>query len=368
MRIAFKDIWRSKLRFSLLAGAVGLLFFLLLFLNTLSSTLLGSFVGAIENGSADVIVFAEEAQATIPGSRLDESVVGAVAEVSGVVRAEPISELTTRARIGTGTVDVSVWGVTIGGPGTPPQLAEGRLPQEAGEAVVDRSAFEAGAEIGELLEIGNTNLKVVAVADDATYAVTPTIYTDHTTWASVFAGEYPEAGGFAPTNLVGAIVDAEPAEVAAAITAAVDGVEAFDRQAAAAATPGVSSISQSFGLIVGITFVIVVVVVGFFFQILTVQKLKAFAVLKAIGASGRSLAGIVAVQIVAMVGLGVIIGTGFLAATAVGTRDVFAIGVDYRLVAVVGAAVVAFSLIAGVFPIGRVIRQEAATAAMGGSR
>ena len=37
-----------------IGGAVGLLIFLLLFLNTLSSTLLGFFVGAIENNSADL--------------------------------------------------------------------------------------------------------------------------------------------------------------------------------------------------------------------------------------------------------------------------------------------------------------------------
>ena len=57
MFIALRDLWRSKLRFGLLAGAMGLLIFLLLFLNTLSSTLLGFFVGAIANNSADVLVY-----------------------------------------------------------------------------------------------------------------------------------------------------------------------------------------------------------------------------------------------------------------------------------------------------------------------
>jgi hypothetical protein len=57
MFVALRDLWRSKLRFGLLAGAIALLVFLLLFLNTLSATLLGFFVGAIESNSADVLVY-----------------------------------------------------------------------------------------------------------------------------------------------------------------------------------------------------------------------------------------------------------------------------------------------------------------------
>ena len=40
MFIALRELWRAKLRFGLLAAAVGLLVFLLLFLGTLSGTLL----------------------------------------------------------------------------------------------------------------------------------------------------------------------------------------------------------------------------------------------------------------------------------------------------------------------------------------
>jgi putative ABC transport system permease protein len=156
--------------------------------------------------------------------------------------------------------------------------------------------------------------------------------------------------------------------VAAAMQSEVAGIEALDRQAAADATPGVSSVSQSFGLIVGITFLIVIVVVGFFFQILTVQKLKSFAVLKAVGASNRSLAATVASQITVMVTLGVLVGAALLAGAAAGTRDVFAIAVDWGLIGITGFVVLAFSLVTGLFSIRRIVRQDPAEAAMGGAR
>ena len=84
--VALRDLWRSKLRFGLLAGAIALLVFLLLFLNTLSATLLGFFVGAIENNSAEVLVYEDTARRNLQASRLDQSVVDEVAAGTGCCR------------------------------------------------------------------------------------------------------------------------------------------------------------------------------------------------------------------------------------------------------------------------------------------
>jgi putative ABC transport system permease protein len=234
---------------------------------------------------------------------------------------------------------------------------------------MDDSARDSGFVLGETFTVEATSLTVVGFADNATYSVLPTAYLPNETWAGVFAEAFPQAP-FVPTNIIGVTLDdgADPVEVAATVQAQVAGVEALDRQAAADATPGVSSVSQSFGLIVGITFLIVIVVVGFFFQILTVQKLKSFAVLKAVGASNRSLATTVVGQITVMVVLGVLVGAGLLAGAAAATREVFAISVDWGLILLTGSVVLAFSLVAGLFSIRRVVRQDPAEAAMGGAR
>ena len=370
MRIAFKDISRSRLRFGLLAGAVGLLFFLLLFLNTLSSALLGGFVGAIENGSSDVLVYSEEALATIPASRLDPSLTDEVADVEGVAAAAPISVLTASSDISGEVIDVAMWGVGLGEPGMPAEIEEGRLPETAGEVVMNSDAVDEGFTLGMAFELSGVELTVVGFAPDTTYSVLPTAYASASTFADVFAAEFPEAGGFVPVNVIGVQVDdgLDAAAVAADIQSSVAGIEAYDRAAAAEATPGVSSISQSFGLIVGITFLIVVVVVGFFFQILTVQKLKSFAVLKAVGVGNGKLAGTITGQIATMVIGGVAIGTLLLAGAAAATRDTFAIDVDPVLVATAAALVLGSSLLAGLFPIRRVVKQDPAEAAMGAGR
>lgn len=362
-----REIWRSKLKFGLLAAAVGLLFFLLLFVNTLSSTLLDQFIGAIENSSADVLVFDADAQATIPASRLTPEDVERVAGVDGVLEAAPISELTTDTFLDGEDIDISLWGLMIGGPGSPSELDEGRLPGP-GEALVDTSARDAGLTVGTSFEVGGTDIEVVGVAENATYSVIPTIYVADETWQEAFTGAFPQAPA-APVNLVGVAVDedAEPAAVADRISE-LEGLEGLLPTEAASATPGVSSIEQSFGIITGITFVIVIIVVGFFFQILTVQKLRVFALLEALGSRFRSLAGYVLSQIGFLVLLGVVVGVAMLAVAAAATRDVFAISLDPVLIGILGGAILVASLISGLTSIRRIARQDAASVATGGNR
>lgn len=360
-----REIWRSKLKFGLLAAAVGLLFFLLLFVNTVSSTLLSTFVGAIENNSAQVLVYAADSQATIAASRLSPDDVNRVAEVEGVADAAPISELTTDTTFEGEELDVSIWGVEVGGPGTPTELEEGRLP-EAGEALVDTSALDAGLAVGTSIDVAGVPVEVVGVAADATYSVQPTLYVAIETWNEIFLATYPEAPG-PPVNLVGVTLDdGAQADVVATAISGLEGLQGLTRSEAASATPGVSSIEQSFGLITGITFVIVVVVVGFFFQILTVQKLNVFALLDALGTRARSIVGYVLSQIGVLVVAGIVVGIGMLAVAALATRDFFAISIDPILTVTLGGAVLLASLASGVTSIRRIIRQDAARVATGG--
>ena len=69
------------------------------------------------------------------------------------------------------------------------------------------------------------------------------------------------------------------------------GVDALTRDEAVADAPGVASVSQSFNLIIGLTYIVITIVIGFFFVILTVQKAASLTLLRAIGADTRTLVG-----------------------------------------------------------------------------
>jgi putative ABC transport system permease protein len=367
MFIAIRDLWRSKLRFGLLAGAMGLLIFLLLFLNTLSATLLGFFVGAIENNSSDVLVYEETARRNLQASRLEPSIVAEVAAVPGVADAAPIGELTLTAEIQGDLTDLSLWGVDLDGPGRPEPIVEGRSPGP-GEIVVDESGIAEGFEIGETVTLvpSGTELEIVGYSRDSRYAVVATAYLAFEDWAAIFESEFPGTP-VVPLSLVGVAAAAgeDPADLGDRITGAVAGVEGLDREAAASGTPGVDSISQSFTLIVGITFGIVVLVVGFFFLILTVQKLRSFTALRAIGTSVGYLAWSLILQIALLVLLGSLLATGVLWLATLSSNPGFPLSVDGRLVITVTAAVLVFSMLAGLLSIRRIARSDPAEAAQG---
>jgi putative ABC transport system permease protein len=100
----------------------------------------------------------------------------------------------------------------------------------------------------------------------------------------------------------------DAATAAAAINAQVDGVDALTRAAAAAESPGVAQVDQSFQLILWLVRGVVLLVIGFFFVILTVQKQPSLNLLRAVGASGSYLVGSLGVQILLVLGVGLVIG------------------------------------------------------------
>jgi hypothetical protein len=84
MFLALREMRRAPWRFALLTGAVGLLVFLVLFVQALTGALIGQFTGALEHQSADVLVYSAQARKNLEGSLVATSTVDAVAAVSGV--------------------------------------------------------------------------------------------------------------------------------------------------------------------------------------------------------------------------------------------------------------------------------------------
>lgn len=88
----------------------------------------------------------------------------------------------------------------------------------------------------------------------------------------------------------------------------VDGVEALTNTEAVETSPGVSSVNQSFQIILALAFGVVTLVVAFFFLILTVQKAKPLTLLRAVGAPTSYLVRNLFVQIVAVMAAGIVVG------------------------------------------------------------
>lgn len=365
MRLALSEMRRAKLRFGLLTGAVALLVFLIIFQQTLAAALLGFFTGGLEHQSAEVLVYNRDARRNVEGSVILPGQLEAVAAVEGVGTAAPLGENTFTVRAAGELQDAVIFGYELGGPGAPMRLVDGRMPRGDGEAVASSVDADNGFGLGEVVEVvpGGYEVTVVGLAEDSRFAVLPTLFASFATFEEAIFAANPDARAV-PASLIA--VDPAPgvdaAELAARITEEVPGVEALDRQTAVESLPGVSSIRSSFSVVLGLAFIVVVLVTGFFFLILTVQKTQALTLLRAVGASGGYLIGNLALQVVLVTTVGVALAAGMLALAAAGSSEDFPIEAEPGLIVTTAGAVLALALLASLASVRRVTRIDPATA------
>ena len=361
MRLALREIRRTKLRFSLLAGAVGLLVFLILFQSTLLSTLLSFFSGALGSQSGAVVVYSEDARKNPEGSILPLATVDEVAAVPGVAAAGPFGVDTMTARAGGEELDVALLGYRLDGPGRPTTLVAGRLPQAGGEGVASDIDADRGFAVGDTVRIvgpdGTLPIRIVGLARDIRFSVQPGVFVSYETFEDASRVKNPDALAVLPSMVVATPErGATPAAVAARITRSVDGVDALSRDDALAQLPGVAAVNSSFSIIQGLAFVVVTLVVGIFFVILTVQKAAALTLLRAIGASsGRLVRSLLAQVLLVMVG-GIVIGAALLLLASLGSSPDFPIGFDVGIVVTRGVVLVILAAVASLAAIRRVLR------------
>jgi putative ABC transport system permease protein len=350
--VAVREIRRSIGRFSLLTGAVALLVVLLLFFQAVAGTLTLGLTGGIENNSADVLVYSDRARQNPVASFLPPGTGEAVAAVDGVAEVSEVGRIALSATGGDGEQeDVVVVGLGTLGFGGPADLADGRRAEGPGEAVVSTSSLSGGYELGEVVTAEGVELTVVGTADDAAFDVSPTFYVPFDDYARIVvnrAGAPIEA----PVSwlAVRAADDVDPVALADSITASAAagsggvGLEALDRDSAAAALPGVGQVTQSFGILYLLLFIVVTIVTGVFFLILTVQKQRSLVLLRAVGAGRLDVVKPVLIQVLVVVGLGCLLGTGVAAALLGAARDTFGSALDPRTTALT----IGFLLLLGV--------------------
>ena len=308
--LAWREVRRAKGRFGLLTGAVAVLVFLIVFQQAVLDGLVTEFVGAIRNQSADVLVYGKDARLNLQGSIIPPSAPAQVAEIPGVERAEPLGVATVTVDAAGELRDATLFGHVLDGPGAPRQLEEGRRPERDGEAVASAAGGE-GFDVGDVVIVqpGDERIEIVGTARDVSFSVTPTLFTSYATYEAVRVSVNPDAPGVVPSAVAVSVArGADAAEVAERITGDVEGVEGATRARAAEEAPGVQSVNQSLAVVLLLTYVVATIVIGFFFLILTVQKVPTLTLLRAIGAPARSLVSALGVQVVLVVGGGLVLG------------------------------------------------------------
>jgi putative ABC transport system permease protein len=284
-----------------------------------------------------------------------------VAAVPGVEQAGPFGVDTMTARSAELVAEECDVELLAGGPGEPTTLVEGRLPRDGNEGVASDIDADRGFAIGETVRIvgpdGTYPIEIVGLAEEVRFSVQPGVFVSYETFEAASRVKNPDAIAVLPSMVLAdprAGVSADT--VADRITRQVDGVEALTRSAAVGSLPGVTGVTTSFNIIQGLAFVVVTLVVGIFFVILTVQKAGALTLLRAIGASSGELVRSLLVQVMVVMAAAIAVGSAFLVVASLASSQDFPISFDPGIVVTRGVALIVLALLASLAAIRRVLR------------
>lgn len=368
MFLALKEMKRAKVRFGLLMVAVALLVFLILFQQTLQNGLLTAFVGGIERQSAPVLVYSTDGLRNLPGSIITPPLEQATRSAPGVGDVGKIGERTISAQAGGTLTGVTFLGYEKPELGGPTTLVSGRLPTGPNEVVAAQGYDKDGFGLGATVTVvpGNLTLTVVGLASEAGLFVSPTLYGSFDTYTAALRAVNPDAAAPLPNALgvapaPGVSVD----QVIQSINGASEDLDALTRDQAAAATPGVAQIQQSFRIIFLLYGLVVPFVTGLFFLIITFQKANALTLLRAIGAPAGRLVSALLVQVLLVMVVGYAIGTLLYFPVTTGSGSSIPLTFETQAVVFWAVVLISLGLLSSWFSARRVLRIDPILATTG---
>ncbi len=331
--LATKEMLRKKIRFMTIVLIVTLVTLLVIFVAAMGDGLAQSAKEYIETIDADMVVFQADVDFSLPASRLGTSRLNDLRRLDGVEAVGPVGFSVASILLNRGgeteRLDVALVGVEPGMPGAPLVFKGGELGDErAEEVVIDQHVLDrANIPLGSTLTIKVTQgaeeqfyaLKVVGYTEGKKYNFLPSIFVPLRVWEKVKPQDRP-GGGREPIFTVAAVQLTNPAaeaEIAASIEDKVPKVEVTDPVTAYESFPGFSDMQSVVDTQQKFALLIVLLIIGGFFQIQALQKIAQVGMLKAIGASNWLIAMTMLLQVMITTVLGLIIGgagVGLLAA------------------------------------------------------
>ncbi|HET6498678.1 MAG TPA: ABC transporter permease [Coriobacteriia bacterium] len=328
-------IWElvgNKLKFGLIAAAIGLIVSLTFIMASMSEGLVTGMTGAARALDADALVFQGDTFLALERSRLTADDIEAVSRTEGVASAYGVGHAFISIDAPDEAFNARAFG--LGGRFDQLPIVEGVGTPGPGEAIVDVTAKENGVRLGDTLELTpiGEELVVVGFTEGRRYVMTPGVFVDLPTWERIFAatalgqmrerytGEAPGADRVVQQidgSVSVAAVDLEPGTTVEELAA--DLAPQYDvatPQAAAMASNGMTVMMLAVNGIQGVSLAISALVIGVFFFITTLNKTGQIAALKALGASNGFVYRQLLVQITLLVAV----------ASAIGITITFAMG------------------------------------------
>lgn len=306
MFVAWRELRFARGRFVLIGAVVAMIMVLVGFLSGLTGGLAGQNVSAVLDLGADQVAFnAPEgsSEATFTESTVTKKQRDQWTDAEGVDSVHPVGIRQMRVSASGATTTAAVFGVERG--------MNVPMPTKPGTVVASESVAESlGVAAGDTIEVAGQELQVASLTRDSWFSHTPVIWANLDDWRTL-----TDSDTWANVLVINGSADGDQVDATAGTTSS-------GHLSSLTAVGSFRSEIGSLGLMVGMLFAISALVVGAFFTVWTMQRREDIAVLKALGASTRSLMAdaigqaLVVLTVGIGVGLALVLGLGMLAGQA----------------------------------------------------
>lgn len=346
MFLAWNEIQKNKLRFTLIIGVLMLVAYLVFFLSGLANGLASLNREAVDKWDASAIVLTEESDKSLVASTMtiDE------AEAMNADETAVLGQINTIARTDDQKANVSLFGIRED-EFIMPEVSEGEGFSADNEVIASDTIKEDGFALGDELELSSTDekLTIVGFTEDARFNAAPVLYGDLATFQRVKFGEAAEAN---KEQINGVVVRTDDI---AAITDNSE-LEAIESETFIENLPGYTAQSLTLNFMIYFLFGISSVIVAIFLYVLTVQKISMFGVMKAQGIPSGYLARSVVAQTFILAAIGVAIGLILTLVTGAFLPAAVPVAFAIPTMLIYGVVLVAVAVIGAVFSVLTIVK------------
>lgn len=296
MFLAIKEIKKEKLRYGLIILMIFLISYLIFVLSSLAVGLAEENTQAIKSWDAHQVVLNKNANISMSQSILNKNdLKGAkVGKNEALVGQTPVVvKSKKRSQVSAQFIGVKQQQFIYRNQ----EIIAGRKAHKDNEVVADQALKEKGYQIGDKLELNGSKreYKIVGFAKNAKINIAPIIYGTLASWKVLRQGM--------PEMQASALISRNSNYDYEHANSKTYPINQFINK-----LPGYTAQNMTFQLMIGFLFVISLIIIAVFLYILTMQKMRNYAVMRAQGIPSSTLIGTTINQSIILVAIGVVIG------------------------------------------------------------
>lgn len=289
MFLAWNEIKRNKLKFSLIIGVLIMISYLLFLLSGLANGLMNMNREGIDKWQADTIILNKDANQTVEQSLFNKNDVNHSYKTQTTLKQTGVI-----VSNGDNEENALLFGVTDHS-FLVPAMIEGEKFSSDNEVIADETMKEKGFKIGDKLSLSQSDekLKIVGFSESAKYNASPVLFSNNKTIQKI----NPSLN----KSVTNAVVVKDNHWYNKTLN---HNLEAINIEKFIENLPGYKAQKLTLNFMISFLFIISATVIGIFLYVITLQKTNLFGVLKAQGFTNGYLAKVVLSQtfVIALIG------------------------------------------------------------------